>query len=201
MIHIVSGFMRSGTSMMMRCLEAGRLTPVLSPKREVTLGRFGDEHYKPNPEGFYELEAHQFRERWFPQMYAGKVVKILWGGLDSISVGEHKYRIVFMLRHPEEIRQSYEAFFGTPHRLVAHADLNMKPDAPYWLEMRDTIGIARQRRDVELIELNYRDVVESPKANFELLTEAGWPLDVDAMVEMVNPKYCRFRLENIEVGI
>lgn len=187
--------------MMMRCLEAGGLMPVLSAKRDNMNVRHGDEHYKPNPEGFYELEVHQFQELWFPQMYAGRAVKILWGGLDAISAGDSSYRIVFMLRHPEEIRQSYEAFFGQPHRLVAHSDLNMRPDAPYSLEMRDTIGIARQRRDVELIEMNYRDVVNNPKVSFNLLTDAGWPLDVDAMVEMVNPKYCRFRLENLEIGI
>ena len=51
MIFIVSGFMRTGTSMMMKCLEAGGLEAVFNPTRERMNKDFGDEHDQPNEGG------------------------------------------------------------------------------------------------------------------------------------------------------
>lgn len=48
MLWLVSGFMRSGTSMMMSCLEAGGMSVVKSEAREQFGQVHSDEHYKVN---------------------------------------------------------------------------------------------------------------------------------------------------------
>ncbi len=198
MIYVVSGFMRTGTSMMMACLEAGGIPAVFNSDRDTMNTRFGDKHYKPNEGGFYELKRHQYFEPGFPQMHGDHVVKILWGGLNRVCVGEHKYKIVFMYRHPEEIRQSFEAFFGNNTPLVC--ERTMEPDAPYYAAMKVPVNIAKQRRDIELVEFNYRDVVREPRIAFDALVNDGWPIDPEAAAAIVDSKLCRFRLENLAVA-
>ncbi len=198
MIYIVSGYMRTGTSMMMCCLEAGGISPVLSPTRDKMNEAWGDQHYKPNAKGLYELEVWQSSELGFPQMYGGKAIKILARTLHGISVGRHRYKIIFMLRHPEEIRQSYRAFLPDPPRFIC--ERTMEPDAPYYAVMRDIINIAKQRRDVDLAEFNYKDVISNPLQVFLELVDKGWKINAEAAAAVVDEKQYRFRLENLAIG-
>jgi len=108
-ILIVSGNMRSGTSMMMDALTAGGLNPCHKKSRDNSLGKHAGEGYHPNPNGFYELEASDFKEVGFPRKFEGQLIKVLYGGLYKMVPGD--YKIVFMRRDQEESRQSYEAFF------------------------------------------------------------------------------------------
>ena len=188
--YFVSGYMRCGTSMMMDALTAGGLSPAFNPERDRMNEVFGDEHYQPNPNGFYELSRKEYQETGFPRGYEGKLIKILFGGINRIVAGN--YKIIFMRRDFEEIRQSYEGFFGnvlqiTENELIA--------------KIEDAIGILKQRRDVDITEVWYRDVIEDPLKVFTFLKGRGWPIDPEKAAEVVNPELCRFRLENLEVGI
>ena len=71
-LYVVSGFMRTGTSMMMKALEAGGLEACYRQSREEMRLRFADEHYDPNVGGLYELEREDYREKGFPRKYEGK---------------------------------------------------------------------------------------------------------------------------------
>ena len=53
--YFVSGFMRSGTSMMMACLEAGGMDVAHREQRNQMLEQYSDENYSPNEGGLYEL--------------------------------------------------------------------------------------------------------------------------------------------------
>lgn len=190
MIYVVSGFMRSGTSMMMRALEAGGLEAAFAPERDEMNERFGDEDYQPNPGGFYELNRREYREHGFPRKYEGKLIKCLWGGLPRFVVGA--YQIVFMLRDPEEIRQSFESFFNQPAPPML---------TTYDEQMQDAIDLLRNRRDTTVCVLQYRDVIADPVSAFEQLLGSGWPIDVEQAAAVVDPELCRFRLEELTVGI
>jgi len=129
----------------------------------------------------------------FPVDFDGKVIKALFGAMPRLNghLGL-KYKIVFMMRDPEEIRQSYEAFFDGK----APPTLKQYPRI-----MRRVKGILGQRRDVDLTEFQYRDVVEEPLQHFQLLADAGWPIDPFRAAEVVDPDLCRFRKEALEIGI
>ncbi|HVX15957.1 MAG TPA: hypothetical protein VHC22_32535 [Pirellulales bacterium] len=188
MIYVVSGFVRSGTSMMMQCLAAGGLKSAFNPQRE-SLNDHGDENYQPNRGGFYEVAWREYGTPGWPLQYQGSLVKIFFWGLDGMSVNQEGYRIVLMTRDHEEIRQSYEAAFGVP--LTVPPDLDKRLDGAR-VRMFN-------RRDVHSVNmLDYRFVVDSPLKAFDSLR---WPIDPHQAAAQVDPSQCRFRRELLVEGI
>jgi len=188
--YIVSGFMRTGTSMMMQALAEGGLEPAYNPVRDKMNKDFGDNDYQPNPGGFYELTRQDYRQPGFPHQFEGKLIKCLFGGLPRMAVGN--YKVVFMMRDPEEIRQSYESFFNKP----APPILNQ-----YDQIMKDSIDMLKNRKDTEVIVFEYRKVVEDPLEHFRILKRNEWDIDVNKAAASVNPELCRYRLEELTVDI
>ena len=84
-IYIVSGWMRSGTSMMIRALEAGGMEAVYTPG---------------HPD--YELSKEDYRLNRSPELYEGKVVKSLRFGTEQMWPWPGGYRVVFMDRDSRE---------------------------------------------------------------------------------------------------
>ena len=192
MVYVVSGFMRTGTSMMMKALESGGMNVEYKQSRDEMKTRFADAHYDPNIGGLYELEHQDYQEIGFPNKYKGKLIKALNGGVPRMDVMNDGIRVIFMRRDPEEIRQSYDAFFKTQLRSINDLDERME-------RIIDTIN---NRKDVlSMNVLWYRDVVENPRKYFQILKDNGWPIDVDECVKVVDPQYCRYKLENLTVGV
>lgn len=196
-IYVVSGYMRTGTSMMMRgCIEGG-LEPLYSPKRdEVLRGQTADDWYTlQGGASVYEPDMQQMTElARTPEIHGGKVVKVMFGGLPMLA--EHAYHYVFMRRDPEEIRQSYEGAF-----VRSRLGWLMEPGS-YERHMRVAVcGIEDRADTLSLTELEYRDVLDDPLAAFRRLRDAGWPIDVAQAAAVVDPEMCRYRLETLEVGL
>jgi hypothetical protein len=100
-VIIVSGLPRSGTSMMMRMLEAGGMDLL---KDDI---RTADED---NPKGYFEFEPVKDLDRthdtsWLPRAH-GRVVKIVSPLLKHLPLEGHGYKVLFMRRHLREILAS-----------------------------------------------------------------------------------------------
>jgi hypothetical protein len=91
-IVVVSGLPRSGTSMMMRMLDAGGL-PILSDGE-----RTAD---VDNPKGYFELERIKYLEKETDKSYLregrGKAVKAISFLIKDLP-DENDYRVIFMRR-------------------------------------------------------------------------------------------------------
>ena len=117
-ITIVSGLPRSGTSMMMKMLEAGGM-PVLTDS-----WRSADED---NPKGYYEFErVKQIKtdQAWLPQAQ-GKVVKMISELLQYLPP-IYCYRVIFMRRKLEETLASQRQMLqrrGEPAPVVSDESL------------------------------------------------------------------------------
>ena len=97
-VTVVSGLPRSGTSMMMRMLEAGGMEPVTDDLRTAD---------EDNPKGYYEFERVKDLERdqaWLEDA-RGRFVKVISMLLRHLPSG-HRYKIIFMRRKMEEILAS-----------------------------------------------------------------------------------------------
>lgn len=189
MIYIVTGFMRSGTSMLCACLEAGGIEFVKSKDRDQLAIEHSDEHYQVNPCGLYEPSPTEMRQPGWPRQYAGKGIKVVFPWLHALAV--QQYRVVAILRDAEEIRQSYEGAFGV--RI---------PLSQIETSISESLLTLKNRRDVELTTLHYRQVVlENPVAAFTLLRAAGWPIDPSPAAAVVDEKRYRFRRERLTVGL
>lgn len=191
-VYIVSGFMRTGTSMMMRALEAGGMDIVKKNSREKMRKAYADKYYDPNEGGLYELESEDYKAIGFPKKYQGKLIKCLMGGLDSLCVMP-KIKIIYMRRDTEEIVQSYEAFFGT----------KLMIDKEHFQEKTDLcIERMRNRKDTEILQVWYREVINNPyKAFIPIADFLEIPFNIEKAVQVVNPKLYRFRKERLTIGI
>jgi len=184
--------MRTGTSMMMKALEAGGLEAEYQQSRDVMKNRHADEHYDPNIGGLYELRGADYKHPNFPRMYGNKLIKGLNQCVPSMKVMDGGIRVIFMRRDSEEIRQSYNAFFSNHINIGEQFQNNLD----------EVVKSIRNRKDViSCTELQYREIVEHPLEAFAQLKFAGWPINPKKAAKVVDPQYFRFRTENLEVGV
>lgn len=100
-ITIVSGLPRSGTSMLMKMLEAGGLPPLTDNLRTAD---------DDNPKGYYEFERVKKMPdgdtAWVGDAH-GKAVKVISALLEHLPPS-YSYRVLFMQRKMEEILASQQ---------------------------------------------------------------------------------------------
>lgn len=98
-VVVVSGLPRSGTSMMMKMLEAGGLQVVSDGIREAD---------SDNPKGYYEFERVKQMDKgdteWVEQAQ-GKIVKVVSALLEHLPPG-YTYQVLFMNRQIDEVLAS-----------------------------------------------------------------------------------------------
>jgi len=176
---------------MMSALIAGGMAAAWSESRDQMANSHADGHYHPNKSGLYEVPLAEYGEVDFPLRYQDKLIKVMAWGLDGLAVNPKGYRVLLMQRDPEEIRQSYEAFFDRP--------LKMPWFAQYSERMERAVKVLRNRSDVSSVDvIQYRDLVANPLAELAML---DWPIDVRAAAGIVDPEQCRFKRESLTVGI
>jgi len=183
MITVVSGFPRSGTSMMMRCLIDGGIKPIWDKQREQKMRGQSTQDYEINKHGFYEVGSEKFiRIGYTAELPHDVCIKIQAWGLPILSPGKC-YKIILMRRDPDAIRDSFIAAFSE------RSFNNQFPDWPthYWTLLDNVRGIMQQRRDVELLELHYDDVLADPIGSMRRVSAMGVPIDVDASIQTVEP--------------
>ncbi len=203
MPFIVTGCWRTGTSATMAALDAGGLDVYADADRDVWLNRrAGDDTYIPN-EAYREPGPRDFSDPTFPREHGGKLIKVLFGGLPRLAPMEADgYRYVFMRRDSEEIRQSWQAL--NQRRIVGfRLSPFLRSEDAYRAQMDMACDLVRNRRDtLSLHEFRYReDLIADPERVFSTLARDGWPIDPYAAAAVIDPAQCRFRLEELTVGI
>lgn len=187
-LYVVSGFMRTGTSMMMKALEAGGMNACYRESKDELRDRHIQGSYNPNEGGLYELEDQDYKQWDFPRGYSGKLIKSLNTGVTRFAVMPEGIRVVFMKRNPIEIQASFIKFFGKELRRLELYERNMN----------DIIERIENRKDVKSISvLEYDLVLQCPSRCFSEIRESGWPIDVDSASAVVDPalRHCDVRIE------
>jgi hypothetical protein len=185
-VVIVSGLPRSGTSMMMKMLEAGGLEVFVDGIREADVD---------NPGGYYELErVKKLREgdvEWVRQA-RGKVVKVISELLRWLPP-ESDYRIVFMQRDMEEILRSQQRMLAHRHESrTGPSDEQMTELFRAHLEEMDGWLAAQDHMDV--LQVHYSDLLADPLEPLWCVNGfLGGKLDVGAMAAVVDPSLYRSR--------
>lgn len=186
MMYLVGGWMRSGTSMMMKCLEAGGMDAAYNPERDEMNKKFGDENYQPNGGGFYELNGTEMQK--IDNLYEhfnGKLVKMLRHSIGRLP-DDGEYQIVIMKRHPKEIYYSCEAFFEQP---LSKNFIRLYPQL-----INKIVEIAEEKK-MKYRVIAYRQLIAEPLEHFKLLADDGWPIDPEKAAAIVDPELYRFKRE------
>lgn len=184
-ITIVSGLPRSGTSMMMKMLQAAGM-PILTDQI-----RAADED---NPEGYYEFErVKQIEEdkAWLPEAQ-GKVVKMIAALLKHLPL-EYPYKVIFMRRNIGEVLASQREMLirrGEPtdtipdQRMAALFDKHVT-QVEAWLA---------EQPNFEFLYVDYGEVLEKPLEQAKRVSQfLDYALDIEKMAAVVDPALYRQR--------
>jgi hypothetical protein len=184
-IVIVSGLPRSGTSMMMRMLEAGGI-PVLT-----------DSIRKPdedNLRGYYEFERVKRIEHdrsWLGDA-EGKAVKMISSLLTHLPP-DRSYRVVFMRRKMEEILASQKRMLvrrGEPTDRVS----DERMAALFEQHLRRMEAWLRKQPNMQVLYLNYNRVIEGPASEVAKIAQfLDGALDTARMMDVVDRSLYRQR--------
>jgi tetratricopeptide (TPR) repeat protein len=184
-VAVVTGLPRSGTSMMMQMLAASGTEPYTDGRRAPD---------PDNPRGYFEHEnATRLHEDagWLPEA-RGKVVKIVANLIPHLPSGE-EYRIVLMLRRPEEIVASQKAMLERLGRRGAR----MTPEALIRAYSGHLVRVRTWlagRPEVQVLAVEYTDALANPSAvAARLAAFLGDPFDVSAAACCVEPSLRRQR--------
>jgi len=189
-ITLVTGLPRSGTSMMMRILEAGGLPPLTDGARAAD---------RDNPNGYYEFEPVKRTAQdpsWLDRA-EGHAVKLVYLLLRDLP-RDRPYRVIFMQRALKEVVASQAAMLARlgrqpagpadPHTLVA----------AFAAEIAATRAWLAGQPSFRVLYLNYNRLLADPRPHLAdlqtfLAADGTPPLNIEAMGAVIDPTLYRQR--------
>ncbi len=184
-VIIVSGLPRSGTSMMMKMLEAGGLELVIDGIRTAD---------EDNPRGYYEFERVKQLDKgdaaWVAEA-RGKAVKVISALLEHLPP-DYRYKVLFMNRRLPEVIASQRKMLA---RRGEGSDLSDEKLADLLARHVQQVKtwMARQP-NFELLDLDYNAMLLDPTPFVEQIVDfLDQDLDARAMAKVVDPTLYRNR--------
>jgi hypothetical protein len=185
-IIVVSGLPRSGTSMMMKMLEAGGKVILTDNLREADAN---------NPKGYYEFErVKQMKDgdvAWLPDA-VGKVVKIVTGLITHLPPDYH-YKVIFMQRDLNEVLSSQKKMLGR----LGKGDDQIPDDKMakvYEEHVKQVKAWLVRQANVDVLYVNYNKMVTEPTELLERVNSfLGGSMDVQVMASVVDNELYRER--------
>jgi len=186
-VVVVSGLPRSGTSMMMKMLEAGGL-PLLTDNI-----RTPDED---NPRGYYEFERVKQLPKgdvaWLADA-VGRAVKVISALLEHLPP-TYQYKIIFMNRNLQEVLASQRKMLARrgedPESFDAEEMARL-----FTKHLRQIKRWLATQPHMEVLEVNYNQMLQDPEPYVREVNRflGGW-MDERAMMEVVDPALYRNRV-------
>jgi hypothetical protein len=185
-IYVVSGLPRSGTSMMMKMLEAGGLHPVTDNERTAD---------DDNPKGYYEFERVKKMQEgdieWVKNA-PGKVIKVISYLLQHLPA-EYNYKVIFMRRAMPEILASQKKMLinrGEPTDKVSDEELTVL----YEKHLDKTFNWMDKQKNISYLQVDYNRLVKEPGPIIpQIQAFLGNKVNEQTMAEAVDPNLYRQR--------
>jgi len=184
-VTVVSGLPRSGTSMLMRMLEAGGIPAVTDGLRPAD---------DDNPRGYFELEAVKRlpdEAAWVGEA-TGRAVKAVSALLERLPAGP-RYRVLFLERDLREVLASQKTMLqrrGEPTDRVPDEQMA----SLFRKHVAGVLAKAEARDDMELLRLEHAAVLTSPQEAARRIDEfLGGGLERGAMAAAVDGTLWRQR--------
>ncbi len=185
-VVIVSGLPRSGTSMMMKMLEAGGQVILTDNLREADAN---------NPKGYYEFERVKNMKdgdlAWMSDA-VGKVVKIVTG-LITFLPADYNYKVIFMRRDLNEILSSQKKMLGR----LGKEDDNIPDDKMakvYEEHLKESRAWLFRQPNVETLYVNYNSMIADAAGLLSKVNDfLGGGMNVQQMAAVVDKELYRER--------
>ena len=186
-VVVVSGLPRSGTSMLMKMLQAGGMTVFTDGVREAD---------EDNPRGYFELEKvknlpKQTDRSWLREA-RGKALKVISQLLRELPL-ENSYKVLFVNRNLQEVIASQnKMLLRRGEKAEPAADDRMR--ALFEKHLQETKSWLQSSRHFEVLELEFSEVIANPRAQARRIREfLRLDLDVDKMAGAVEASLYRNR--------
>ena len=186
-VIIVSGLPRSGTSMMMKILDAGGVEVVTDGLRAAD---------EDNPKGYYEFERVKELDKggdksWIGEM-KGKAIKVISFLLQDLPE-DCFYQVIFMNREIPEILASQKKMLvrrGEPTDETRDEDMAKL----YEGHLQKVIRLMRSQTNFASLEVPYREALEKPQLHAERINKfLGGGLDAERMATVGDKSLYRNR--------
>ena len=192
-VIVVTGLPRSGTSMVMRMLQAGGVAVTTDGERQAD---------EDNPLGYFEVErvkrlAQEPDKSWLSQS-RGKAIKVISHLLQSLP-HDNYYRVILCERDLGEVLKSQNVMLQRREQPNPIEDAEAR--AHYERHLAHIRIFMKIKRNMEFLPVRYDEAIGSPRAFAERLNAfLGGRLNVDRMVEVVDSKLYRNRKERAPVA-
>ena len=185
-VIIVSGLPRSGTSMMMKMLEAGGVRIMTDAVRQADVD---------NPRGYFEYERVKNLETETDKSYIhegrGKALKVISFLLKDLP-DDCFYRVIFMRRHLDEVIASQNRMLD--RRGEATIDEGETMAEAYRNHLAAVKILVRKRANFEMLEFRYDEAVANPREAARAVNAfVGGMLDEQAMTSVIDAELYRNR--------
>ena len=185
-VTVVSGLPRSGTSMMMKMLEAGGIPPLTDKIRTAD---------DDNPKGYYEFERVKQLDKgdtaWMAEA-EGKSVKVISQLLKHMPDG-HAYKVIFMRRNMSEILASQKKMLinrGEDPEQASDEEIS----ALFEKHLNSVMDWMAAKPNVSVIYIHYSDMLANPAPQVAQINEfLGGNMNTATMAQVVDPNLYRNR--------
>ncbi len=185
-VIVVSGLPRSGTSMMMKMLQAGGIEPIVDNIRAAD---------DDNPQGYFEFERVKQLDKgdtaWVAEAQ-GKAVKVISQLLKYLP-GEYEYKVIFMRRAMPEILASQKKMLvnrGEDPDKVSDEEIS----ALFEKHLQNVMTWLDAQPNVSTLYIHYRETLADPQTQAEVVNEfLGEGLAVEGMTAVIDPTLYRNR--------
>ena len=184
-IVVVSGLPRSGTSMMMKMLQAGGLEIVTDEIRSAD---------DDNPNGYFEFERVKQMtsgDRAWLDEAGGKVVKVISALLEHLP-SERSYKVIFMEREIKEVLASQKKMLDHRQETSTISDEEMADQ--YRAHLKAVKPWLARQPHMEVLYVGYNAMMSDPEPYSKRVIEfLGLPLDAAKMLAVPNARLYRNR--------
>ena len=187
MIYVVAGFLRSHTTMMMHCLEAGGMKSLWDSERDEWAKENGVE-VNPRSEmrEISDTTLKSFAHN--PSRYDGRLIKLITK-YGYLRLPAWQYKVILMVRDPEEIRQSFHRVFGKPLTYTGEAGEQVPLTNELYYHVISGVAADLTAQNIPFTPFNSRDVLQKPLGAFRYLAQHGWPIHAENAAAVVQPQH------------
>ena len=191
-IIVVSGLPRSGTSMMMKTLDAAGFAIMTDGEREADVD---------NPKGYFEFERVKDLENEQDKSWVadarGNVLKVISFLIKELP-DDNAYRIIFMRRDIDEVIASQNKMIdrlGTEDTAATDAEVKKL----YQRHLVQVKNLVDKTPNVAMIDVNHRKAIKDAMFVANQVNDfLGGGLDVEAMAAVVDKKLYRNRAGQLD---
>jgi hypothetical protein len=186
-IITVSGLPRSGTSMLMKMLEAGGIEIVSDGLRTAD---------NDNPKGYFELEKVKQLDKsmdkaWLKE-FRGQAIKIVAYFLKHLP-DSNNYKVIFINRNLEEVMTSQNKMLANRNKPIDPAG-EKKMIQSFENHLWKIKNVVLNKPWFEVLYINHREVLTSPREQARRINRfLGGRLNEEKMAGVVDSKLYRNR--------